>query len=128
MEKYELYHWGVKGQKWGVRRYQNADGTLTAAGKKRQSKMHDDYRKVHDGKSVKQLSDSELRARNNRLQMEAQYKQLTKKKNRGVQLVKAFIATAGTIAAAEAAYKTYSRIGNAAVDKIGDYVVKSIKF
>lgn len=31
----ELYHWGVKGQKWGVRRYQNKDGTLTDAGKKR---------------------------------------------------------------------------------------------
>ena len=31
----ELMHWGVLGMKWGVRRYQNADGTLTAAGKKR---------------------------------------------------------------------------------------------
>ena len=29
----ELYHHGIKGQKWGVRRYQNADGTLTSAGK-----------------------------------------------------------------------------------------------
>lgn len=31
----ELYHWGIKGMKWGVRRYQNKDGTLTDAGKKR---------------------------------------------------------------------------------------------
>ena len=31
----ELYHHGVKGQKWGVRRYQNKDGTLTAAGRLR---------------------------------------------------------------------------------------------
>ena len=38
MENNELQHWGIKGQKWGVRRYQNADGTLTAAGKKRYNK------------------------------------------------------------------------------------------
>ena len=30
-----LIHYGVKGQKWGVRRYQNEDGTLTEEGKKR---------------------------------------------------------------------------------------------
>lgn len=33
----KLYHHGVKGMKWGVRRYQNDDGTLTPAGKKRYS-------------------------------------------------------------------------------------------
>lgn len=31
----ELYHHGIKGQKWGVRRFQNPDGTRTEAGKKR---------------------------------------------------------------------------------------------
>lgn len=31
----ELYHHGIKGMKWGVRRYQKKDGTLTSAGKKR---------------------------------------------------------------------------------------------
>ena len=35
--KDELYHHGVKGQRWGVRRYQNQDGSLTALGKKREA-------------------------------------------------------------------------------------------
>lgn len=34
----ELYHHGILGQKWGIRRYQNADGSLTSAGRKRVQK------------------------------------------------------------------------------------------
>lgn len=46
----ELYHYGIKGQKWGVRRYQNPDGSLTPAGRKRISK---EYKKVSNRASTK---------------------------------------------------------------------------
>lgn len=45
MNETTLQHWGIKGMKWGVRRYQNKDGTLTAAGKKRM------YREMFDDES-----------------------------------------------------------------------------
>lgn len=37
-----LTHYGIKGQKWGVRRFQNKDGTRTAAGKKRARELSND--------------------------------------------------------------------------------------
>lgn len=37
-EELELYHSGIKGMKWGIRRYQNPDGSLTEAGRKRYMK------------------------------------------------------------------------------------------
>ena len=41
MSEQELYHSGIKGMRWGVRRYQNKDGSLTPAGKKRYSEDPD---------------------------------------------------------------------------------------
>ena len=40
----ELYHDGIKGMKWGLRRYQNYDGTLTEEGRRRYNKNYDDDR------------------------------------------------------------------------------------
>jgi hypothetical protein len=39
MSKNYLIHHGIKGQRWGVRRFQNEDGTYTAAGKKRREQL-----------------------------------------------------------------------------------------
>lgn len=47
----ELYHWGIKGMKWGQRRYQNKDGSLTPAGKKRYAKEEADLKERE--KSIK---------------------------------------------------------------------------
>lgn len=52
----DLTHHGIKGQRWGVRRYQNEDGTWTVAGKERYGDGGSGYSKI--GKSQKQLASS----------------------------------------------------------------------
>ena len=42
MSSYELYHFGTKGMKWGLRRYQNPDGTYTEEGKRRRQRLSED--------------------------------------------------------------------------------------
>ena len=51
----ELYHHGIKGQRWGIRRYQNLDGTLTPAGRERY------------GSDVSSISEKKLQRQNMRL-------------------------------------------------------------
>ncbi len=82
-----LAHYGIRGMKWGVRRYQNKDGSLTAAGKKRYS---DDGKATATPKSttssssgrkkVSEMTDDELNRAVRRLQLEQQYRQLNPEK------------------------------------------------
>ena len=92
MNQNELYHHGVKGQRWGIRRYQNKDGSLTNAGKRKAAKMKKEYSNL-TGKQLRQLpskktssetpstkkktisemSDDELREKTNRYILEKNY-------------------------------------------------------
>jgi hypothetical protein len=100
-----LAHYGILGMKWGVRRFQNKDGTLTSSGKKRYRERyktdepHEDYKKAHTSKSIKSMSDAELRNRLNRLQMERQYSQLSSSNvSKGREYVQKIIKAGTTVA------------------------------
>lgn len=109
MDEY-LQHFGIKGQKWGVRRFQNEDRTLTEAGKERYGKAGSEDKKKEKellkearkaarkaakpesstwkAKEAKYLDDNELNRRNNRLQREQQYRNMTE--GRGKKFIKGF--------------------------------------
>lgn len=84
----ELYHHGVLGMKWGRRRYQNKDGSLTPSGKKRADKLLKQYSKVtgkkivikkktvegdHEEKTIKDMTNEELKSRTIRMNLESDY-------------------------------------------------------
>ena len=109
MNERELVHYGIKGMKWGVLRYQNADGTLTTAGRMRDRMTRKRNRKraekVLKGsmKTVKrrlsQITDEELQKAVNRLQLERTYKTLTTppdKHKRAKEIATKWLETAGT--------------------------------
>ena len=89
MEK-NLSHSGVKEQRWGIRRYQNPDGTYTELGKQRRRKGFQNSNTRSSGsraskklkearrKDINEMTDAELKEYNNRLQLERQYADLTK--------------------------------------------------
>lgn len=124
----ELTHWGVLGMKWGVRRYQNKDGSLTKAGKARlksgnkkpkklispiktKVKTEEELREekkqeVLKSRSAKKLydnadlfNDQELQRAYNRLQLERNIKSLAPKDvNKGKEFVDNAVKTGKTVA------------------------------
>lgn len=89
MEPRELYimHWGVPGMKWGIRRYQNKDGSYKPGAEGRyapdKSSRSSEKTKSEDyvrsrSKSTEEMSDDELRIAVNRLNNERQYKMYKK--------------------------------------------------
>ena len=123
MTNNELYHYGILGMKWGVRR------TDAQIARSRKSKVHEDYAKAHDRKSVKQMSNQELNERNKRLNAEQQYKNLKRQNSlctKGEQAARKYANTALLVTGVAAATATYMKYGSKIINKVGSFVIKDI--
>ena len=128
----ELYHWGVKGMKWGVRRYQNKDGTLTAKGKKRYA-MSEDAKTASEfkKKKVSALSNAELKKLNDRTRLEQEHSRVHPS---SIQKGWKFVATsAGVMGTALAVYNNSNQIakigktvGNKIIDTVGNRMMDEL--
>ena len=130
----ELYHFGIKGMKWGVRRFRNKDGSYTAAGKKRYRRKkdrvpsHEHLLKSRDPDEIykyrKYYSDQELQGRLNRLNTEENVYRKTstaKRKQTMRNVAKWGVRAAFTAGpAAYAAYKIYKNKDTTPYYKVGN--------
>ncbi len=91
-----IQHYGILGMKWGVRRYQNADGTYTSLGKRRRRSdgYSEDYKAAHRRRDTRTMSNKELKSVNERLQLERNHKQL--KQNAGSKIAAGILTGAVT--------------------------------
>lgn len=127
MNNNELYHHGIIGMKWGVRRYQNKDGSLTAAGKKRynQDSWSEDAKTASQlkKKSVNQMSNAELRKLTERQQLERNYSNLNP------SLIKKGVVTAAAVAGALGTIVSIKNNGATVIGmgkKVGQKVISKI--
>ena len=106
-----LYHHGIKGQRWGVRRFQNEDGTLTPEGKKRYD--NDDPVSAAKAALKKAKADQRAAKKQAKLDKEANMSELDKYKRdqKTKDAVRGVLGTIGTVAIGAAAVAGAVHVG-----------------